>query len=432
MAVTRIMKTLEAAQAYVSDLLLEEADLLIASAVVALASIGVGVLFARLLKRDEPKRTVQYFSNFMSGLMPPLLTSLGMMGIAAYAHNHSGDPSAFYFFFKLAFAWLVARFVYSFTSKQEAGWIVTLILLPLAIAYMLGITGEASELLSAVSVKFGKQEINALMVVKGLSAIVVLFWFATRLMQILNTRINRIRGLHISHRTLVSKTVQIFLYFVVFIIALQIVGVDLTALSVFGGALGVGLGFGLQKIASNFISGIILLMERSIEVGDLVELADGTTGFIRKTGARYTLMETSDCRDILIPNEEFITQRAISWTHSNQIGRIVVPIGVSYESDLDLVKQLILEAAVSHPQCLKHPAPFCVLDGFGDSAVNFVLYFFIDQVSLGRMGHKSDVLLAIWRSFKEHNIEIPYPQRVVHHYHHTQPTPEEIAGAEDA
>lgn len=425
-------KTLESAQRYLSDLLLSDANLLLSAALVALVAIIAGLGLTRLLKRENPKNTGQYFANFMSGLMPPLCTLLAMAGIASYAHNHAASPEAFYFFFKLAMAWLVARFVYSFTSKQEAGWIVTLILLPLAIAYMLGITGDISEILDSLSIKYGNQKFTALMVVKGLSAIIVLFWFASRLMQILTGRINRMSGIHLSHRTLIAKTLQIFLYFMVFIIALQIVGVDLTALSVFGGALGVGLGFGLQKIASNFISGIILLMERSIEVGDLVELADGTIGFIRKTGARYTLMETPDCRDILIPNEEFITQRSISWTHSNQTGRVVVDVGVSYDSDLELVQQLMLEAAMSHPRCLKHPAPLCILNNFADSSVNFTLYFFIDHISQGRMEPRSEVMFNIWHAFKEHGVEIPYPQRVVHHYHTGGSTSETISGAIDA
>lgn len=413
----KITRMLHQAMEYLVSVITHDGRMVVATLILLLGAIYLGGTIARIISRERPRRMRHLAANYIARLMPTIAACVALACTAYYAHSHAIHPPAFYFLFKISLAWLIARFVYSITSKQEAGWIVSVIILPLASAYMLGITDDLSLLLGALSVEFGSQKITALMILKGLCAIIVLFWLASRLIGMLQARMNRVTGLHISHRTLVVKTVQITLYFLVFIISLQIIGVDLTALSVFGGALGVGLGFGLQKIASNFISGIILLMERSIEVGDMVELQDGTVGFIRRTGARYTLMETTDSREILIPNEEFITQRAISWTHSNQIGRIVIQLGVAYESDLELVQKIMLQAATDYARCVPNPPPICVLEQFGESSVVFGLYFYIDKVNEGRMEHKSNVMFTIWRAFQSHGIHIPYPQRVVHHLH---------------
>ena len=215
-------------------------------------------------------------------------------------------------------------------------------------------------------------------------------------------------------RSLVLKLVQIFIYFIAFILSLDIIGIDLTTLTVFGGALGIGLGFGLQKISSNFISGLILLMEKSVEEGDLIELTDGTFGFIRKVSARFTLVETFDGKEILVPNEDFITSRVVNWTYSNPHGRVEIPVGVSYGSDIEKAKQLILEAAKEHPRCVSEPEPQCFLRNFGDSSVDFILHFWVADVVQGRWGPQSEVMFSIWNKFAENGIEIPFPQRDLH------------------
>ena len=182
------------------------------------------------------------------------------------------------------------------------------------------------------------------------------------------------------------------------------------SLTILSGAIGIGLGFGLQKITSNFISGLILLAEKSMEVGDLVELSAGEMGIVRRMGARYTLIETFDSKEIMIPNEDFITSRVINWTFTNRQGRVEIFVGVSYDSDLELAKSLIIEAAKSHPRCSKKPEPQCYITQFADSSVNFLLYFWVDDVTQGRLDAKSDVYMAIWKAFREHKITIPFPQ----------------------
>ena len=195
---------------------------------------------------------------------------------------------------------------------------------------------------------------------------------------------------------------------------LDVLGIDLTAFAVVGGAIGIGIGFGLQKITSNFISGLILLFEKSVEEGDLIELNDGTIGYVRSTGARYTLIETFESREIMIPNEDFITNRVTNWTFSNSQGRIEINIGVAYGSDLDQVSEILINAAKEHPRCSKQPAADSFLVDFGDNSINFTLYFWVDDIVEGLKRPKSDVLFSIWRKFKDNNIEIPFPQRDVH------------------
>ena len=169
----------------------------------------------------------------------------------------------------------------------------------------------------------------------------------------------------------------------------------------------------MQKITSNFISGLILLFEKSARVDDLIELEGGLFGYLRYTGARYTLVEAVDGREVMIPNEDFITGKVTNWTYSHSKARVEIPVGVSYNSDLEKVKKLMLEAATEHKKCLKDPAPQCYLRKFGDNAVDFTLFFWIADIIDGRMQPQSDVMLSIWKKFKENDIEISYPQRDV-------------------
>ena len=266
----------------------------------------------------------------------------------------------------------------------------------------------------SMTLSFGGYQISAFKMVTAFLALVALVWLAAIVSDFIEQRILRIKRISRTNQVIWQKVAQILVYIIAFLIGLDVLGIDLTALKVFGGALGIGLGFGLQKIASNFVSGLILLFEKSVELGDMVELGDGTMGFVRKTGARFTLIETFDGKDIMIPNEDFITNRVINWTFSSTKARVDVPFGVSYGSDLDLVHDLILDAAKEHPSCLKEPAPVCYLREFGDSSVNFLLFFWVGDVTLGRYLPQSEVMFKVWRKFKEHGVEIPFPQRDVH------------------
>lgn len=257
----------------------------------------------------------------------------------------------------------------------------------------------------------GDMRFSVFLILQGFLTLVMVFWVAGIVSEFAENRLKSISSMKSSNRSLIIKTVQILVYFAAATIGLQTLGFDLTTLTVFSGALGIGLGFGLQKIASNFVSGIILLFEKSIEDDDLVELSDGTFGFIRHTGARYTLIETPDGCEVMMPNEDFITNRVTNWTFTSSQGRIEFMIGVSYASDLEKAIELILEAARQHPRCIDDPKPVCFVREFGDSSINLLLQFWVADVTLGRYAPQSDVMRAIWQSFKENNIEIPFPQR---------------------
>jgi small-conductance mechanosensitive channel len=260
----------------------------------------------------------------------------------------------------------------------------------------------------------GEMRFSAYLLVKAAIIIILLFWLVGILSEVLENRIKSINRIKSSNKALIIKAVQIVIYFLAFLFVLGVLGIDLTALTVFSGAVGIGVGFGLQKIASNFISGIILLFEKSVEEGDLIELNDGIIGYVRETGARYTRIETFEGHETMVPNEDFITNRVTNWTFSNSRTRVEINIGVAYGTDLDLASRLIVDAAKEHPKCMEAPAAECFLVDFAESSINFTLYFWIENVTEGRIRPRSDVLFAIWRKFGEHNIEIPFPQRDLH------------------
>ncbi|MEJ2761554.1 MAG: mechanosensitive ion channel [Gammaproteobacteria bacterium] len=212
---------------------------------------------------------------------------------------------------------------------------------------------------------------------------------------------------------LISKLVRISLIIGGFLLAISSVGINLTVFTVFGGALGVGLGFGLQKVVSNFISGIILLLDKSIKPGDVISIGD-TYGWVNSLNARYVSLDTIDGKEHLIPNEELIIQRVENWSYSNKRLRLRVPVGVHYKSDVRKAMQLCVDAANESVRVLEHPKPVCMLRGFGDSSVDLEIAFWINDPEKGLNNVESDVLLRIWDKFHENDVEIPYPQRDVY------------------
>ena len=301
-------------------------------------------------------------------------------------------------------------------KRTYAKWLIFLTLLSLMILGSMGYFHAVRDVLDTEALTFsvGAYSVSAYMLSSATITIALVFWITAIASDVLEERISRISGIGSSNRALILKITQIVIYLIAILFSLDFVGVDLTTLTVFSGALGIGLGFGLQKVASNFISGLILLMEKSLEDGDLIELADGTFGFIRKSSARFTLIETFDGREILIPNEDLITSRVVNWTYSNTKGRVEIKIGISYDSDLEKASELILQAATEHPSCILDPEPKCFHRNYGDSSVDFILHFWVDDVTIGRWQPQSEVLFSIWKKFKEGGIQMPYPQRDLH------------------
>jgi small-conductance mechanosensitive channel len=195
--------------------------------------------------------------------------------------------------------------------------------------------------------------------------------------------------------------------------ALNVVGIDLTALTVFSGAIGIGIGLGLQKGASNVASGLMLLLDKSIKPGDIVSVGN-TFGWVTSLGGRYVSIRTRDGIEHLIPNESFISQGVENWSFNDREVRLKIPIGVAYDTDLRLAQRLCLEAAAETPRILHRPEPSCLLMKFGDSAIELELRVWISDPERGVSNVKSEVLFRIWEKFKTAKVEIPFPQRVLH------------------
>ncbi len=242
----------------------------------------------------------------------------------------------------------------------------------------------------------------------------LLFWLGRLSTTAGQRAIRNQKDLDKATKELFAKLFEIALFIVVFILLLQILGLDLTALTVFGGALGVGLGFGLQQIASNFISGIIILLERSLGVGDFIELEDGKAGILKELNMRSSTLETFDGKEIMVPNEKFITTSFINWTRDDPRQRFEVEFSVAYESDIHEVIRLVTEAVSKHKSVLSDPEPpDTELRGFGESGVDLAVEFWSKGLDDGKNKFTAEILLVVWDTLKANNISIPFPQREV-------------------
>lgn len=291
--------------------------------------------------------------------------------------------------------------------------------LPLIFMHMVGILSGLIEILESVQFNVGNISITTYGIVRVLIFGSVLFWLG-RVSNATGQEIIR-RQEHIDLRTkaVAAKMLEIGIAILIFLLLLQVMGINLTALAVFGGALGVGIGFGLQAIASNFISGIIILLDRSISIGDYVELEDGRTGIVRELNMRSTTLETYDGKDIMVPNEKFIVDTFTNWTHKNKKQRYRVDFSVAYSSDLRKLVGIIKEVVAGHPQVLSgddlpiEERPDCEIDSFGDSGVNMFVEFWMEGIDDGVNRVGGDLLLLIFEALQEHGYEIPFPQREV-------------------
>ena len=221
-------------------------------------------------------------------------------------------------------------------------------------------------------------------------------------------------------RVLVVKAIQVLFYGAAFFIGLRAIGVDLTGLAFLSGAIGVGLGFGLQKVVSNLVSGVIILLDKSIKPGDVISLGD-TFGWINTLGARYASVVTRDGREYLIPNEDLITNQVVNWSHSNEYVRLDIYFGTAYHDDPHDVRRIAIEAAQSVDRVLAFRPPVCHIVGFGDSSVDYILRFWISDPTGGLTNIRGNVYLALWDAFQAKGISIPFPQREVTLLDRTQP-----------
>ncbi len=312
----------------------------------------------------------------------------------------------------LATAWVVIAVVAGLIRNQFVYRLVAVSAWAIAALSILGLLAPTMTTLDSVGVVIGGLRVTPLLIIKTSVLLVLTLWAANSASDFLDRRVRSTADLTPSIQVLIGNLIRLLLISFAIIIVLSTVGIDFSALAFFSGAVGVGLGFGLQKIISNLVSGIILLADKSIKPGDVITVGN-SFGWVDSMGARYTSVVTRDGREFLIPNEDFVTQRVINWSYSNDEVRIDVEFGVSYAADPHAVCELAVGAARSVARVLISPAPVCHVKAFADSSLNFVVRFWIRDPIDGITNVRGQVLLALWDVFKREGIEIPYPVRDV-------------------
>ena len=312
----------------------------------------------------------------------------------------------------LATAWLVVTFATRLIANpllrsvvRYGAWIwVTLAIL--------GITDESEQLLDSIALELGETRISLWLLLQAAFILGVFFMVARFLSRTTSAQIKRNDDISPSMQVLLIKFLQVVLFGAAFFIGLRTVGFDLTGLAVLSGAIGIGVGFGLQKVVSNLVSGIIILLDKSIKPGDVITVGE-TFGWINSLGARYVSITTRDGREYLIPNEDLITTQVVNWSHSNDFVRLDIYFGTAYGDNPHDVRKLAIEAAASVDRVLEHRPPVCHIVGFGDSSVDYILRFWIKDPTGGLTNIRGNVYLALWDTFADNGISIPFPQREV-------------------
>jgi small-conductance mechanosensitive channel len=330
----------------------------------------------------------------------------------AYAYTWPWNTFLLRGAYSLAFAWLVINVLSKVIRSKQLSRSIAIVAWVVVALNITGYLSPTMETLDALAFTIGEVRISALLVIKTVGLLLALVWLATNTGNFVETRVKGMTDLTPSLQVLIGKLVKIFLVVMAIIIALNSVGIDLTALAVFSGAVGVGLGFGLQKVVSNFISGVIILLDKSIKPGDTISLGE-TFGWIRELRSRFVSVVTRDGREFLIPNEDFITEKVINWSFTDKLVRLDVEFGVSYNSDPHHVSELAINAAKSVDRVSNIKTPVCWMTEFGDSSLNFVTRFWISDPQNGLTNIRGQVMLALWDAFQENGIDIPFPHREI-------------------
>ena len=329
---------------------------------------------------------------------------------------HSTWPSRSYMLMvaaKLALAWLMIRLV---TSVIRNAFIVKLVSVSAWFVAALSILGQLDFALEAldsdqVAVVLAGLRLTPLLLIKAGALLILALWLTNIASNFIESRINRSSDLTPSIQVLLVKMIRMGLVVVAIAIALGAVGINLSALAVFTGAAGVGIGLGLQKIVANFISGLILLVDKSVKPGDLVTIGD-SSGRISAMKTRYISVAAGDGREFLIPNEDLVTQKVVNWTYTDKNTLVKVSFGTNYEADPRLVCKLAVDIAAAAPRAIKSKQPNCILTEFTEAGMKFSLTFWIADPD-GMDNVKSDVMLALWDAFKREGIRVPYPVREI-------------------
>ncbi|WP_422048221.1 mechanosensitive ion channel family protein [Shimia sp.] len=392
--------------------------LLIAYLVALYTSRKMHPLLGRLLTPPEGQDSyIARARRFVALFLPLLLPLLAYVftGLGESVTRSLFGSGAVIAFGKRVFLFLAVRIlVREVISDPVMQVLGRYVLVPVAALYALGLLDPAMAYLDATVVPLGNLSFSVLFAIRFVVVAGAIFWLGRWSNDQSSQFIKKQEEMRPAMRELIAKTIEIAIFGVAFLLVMNIMGISLTSLAVLTGVIGVGLGFGLQKIASNFISGVILLLEGQATVGDYVELDGGEAGTIIKMTARATILETYDGRWIVVPNEDFITTRVVNYSDSGSANRYEAPFSVSYDTDINKVPAIIEAAVAKHPGVLTTPfPPDCELRGFGDSGVDFAVEFWVEGIDDGKNKFMSDVLFLIWNALKAEGITIPYPHRVV-------------------
>lgn len=391
-----------------------------------LAVVALGLLLAWSLNgllrayvmNNAPERLKVGIDAFNRILFP--LTSLLVIYIGQFVLSHWQTVNVL----KLAtvLLWAMAairlgvyalRFIFA-----PSGWvrtmenaIATTVWLVLAL-HLSGLLPEILLTLQDVKFKIGQHPVTLLLILQALLTILLALFIGLWISRVIENRVMRTEQLNMNMRVVMSKLVRILLSCIAILLALSAVGLDITLLSVFGGALGVGIGFGLQKIASNYVSGFIILTDNSMQMGDVITV-DNHYGVISDLRSRYMVLRKLDGTQVVIPNETFITNAVINHSFTDRKARVQMPMQVSYDSPLELAMQIMREAAHAQPRVLEDPAPEVQIKGFGENGIDLNLSIWIPDPEKGSASLQSAIYLDIWRAFQQHAISIPFPQREI-------------------
>ncbi|MHB1429892.1 MAG: mechanosensitive ion channel family protein [Rhodocyclaceae bacterium] len=357
-----------------------------------LARIALPLAMLLLVLAARPLLAQWHHVNLLK-LAIPLLTSLVLIRAVMFVVRQSFRSSA---------PWLAS---FERTLALLVWGVVAL--------HILGLLPDFIALLEEVSFTLGKEKLNLWLILQGLGAVLATLFVALWIGGLLEARLMSAQGIDGNLRLVFSRLLRALLILVAVLIGLPLVGIDLTTLSIFGGALGVGLGFGLQKIAANYVSGFIILLDRSIRIGNLIDVAN-MRGVVTRITTRYTLLRGMTGVEMIVPNELLVSSVITNETFTDPKVRLATQVQVAYGSDLERAMGILVAAARAQPRVLADPPPKAFLVAFADSGINLELGFWIADPEEGSLQIRSDIHLAIWRDFKAADIEIPFPQREVH------------------
>lgn len=384
------------------------------------AGLALGWLVARILRRRVPENPAWAFgAGGFHRVAFPLAALALIWGAGLALRKLQATP-----FVDLAIALLVAfavirLAVYVLRSILPEGaflrgserTIATAMWVGVAL-HLVGILPEVRDALDDVSFMAGKQRISLLLVIQGLVSVAITLAASLWIAGLIERQVLATERLEMSTRVVIAKLLHAFAFLLAILIALPAVGIDLTALSVFGGALGVGIGVGLQKIAANYLSGFVILLERSVRIGDLVTI-DGRTGVVKTIATRFTVVRSLDGTESILPNETLVTQAVINHSLTDPRVLVKVPVTVGYDSDLDRVFAILVQAAQSDSRVLADPAPAAWIARLGDNGIEVELGFWIADPDQGQAGLRGAVLRQALEAFRAAAIEIPFPKRDV-------------------